>query len=342
MMKIRANTIAATALIASLAAPATSFACASCGCTLSSDWSQQGLATMGGWSFDLRYDLINQNEWRSGTSKIAPAVAAQMPNNAGEPAEIEEFTKTQTINLGVDYASSAGWGVSLTLPYLRRTHATYGSASEFGLSDGYPDGTNGYRSSTNAIGDAKLVGRYFDLAEERNWGVLLGLKLPTGSNTQTGTANDGSGATVIDPGLQPGTRTTDLLIGVYGFANPKGDWNYFGQAMYQAAIDSAQFQGASYKPGNSLNINLGARYSGWSAVVPNVQLNARFVERDSGDAADVFATGGTLVYLSPGLIATVSDKVSVYGNLQVPIYQKVNGFQLTPRTIVSIGTRFSF
>jgi hypothetical protein len=341
-MKMNEIAMTSAALAVAMALPSTAMACASCGCTMSTDWSQQGLATMGGWNFDLRYDLLNQNELRSGTSRISAATAAQTPNNEGTPAEVEEFTKTQTVTLGLDYASSAGWGVALSIPYLRRSHATYGSASDFGQTDGYPDATNGYRSSTNAIGDIKLVGRYYDFTEDRNWGLLAGVKLPTGSNNQTGTANDGSGATLIDPGLQPGTKTTDLLLGIYGFLKPENQWSFFGQAVYQTALKSATFDGASYKPGNSLNLTLGARYAGWTSVVPTVQINARFVERDSGDAADVFATGGKLVYASPGLIAPLSDKVSLYGYVQVPVYQDVNGIQLTPRTIVSVGTRFSF
>jgi hypothetical protein len=73
-----------------------------------------------------------------------------------------------------------------------------------------------------------------------------------------------------------------------------------------------------------------------------VQINARKVNTDSGDAADTYATGGTLVYLTPGLVMPISQTVSVYTNLQLPIYQDVKGIQLAPKTIFSIGARVSF
>jgi hypothetical protein len=38
----------------------------------------------------------------------------------------------------------------------------------------------------------------------------------------------------------------------------------------------------------------------------------------------------------------ISQTVSVYTNLQLPIYQDVKGIQLAPKTIFSIGARVSF
>ena len=37
-------------------------ACASCGCSLNSDWGTQGLSNQAGWSADIRYDYLNQNQ----------------------------------------------------------------------------------------------------------------------------------------------------------------------------------------------------------------------------------------------------------------------------------------
>lgn len=97
-----------------------------------------------------------------------------------------------------------------------------------------------------------------------------------------------------------------------------------------------------YRPGNGLNLNLGLRYLGFDAAVPQIQINARRVARDSGARADTVSTGGTLVYLSPGLVVPVSKLASVYGFVQLPIYQNVNGVQLTPKYTASLGVRFSF
>lgn len=76
--------------------------------------------------------------------------------------------------------------------------------------------------------------------------------------------------------------------------------------------------------------------------MPQLQLNARYVRHDTGPRADTIATGGTLVYLTPGVAVPVNGRVSLYAFVQVPVYQDVRGVQLTPKTTVSVGTRLSF
>ncbi len=98
----------------------------------------------------------------------------------------------------------------------------------------------------------------------------------------------------------------------------------------------------SYKPGDSENLSVGARYRGWTSFVPTVQINARHAKTDSGDAADTFATGGTLVYLTLGGMLPVTEKFAPYVNVQLPIYQNVNGIQLAPKYTVSVGARYAF
>ena len=44
------------------------FACASCGCTLSSDWENLNFSGTSGIKLDIRYDYLNQNQLRSGTA----------------------------------------------------------------------------------------------------------------------------------------------------------------------------------------------------------------------------------------------------------------------------------
>ena len=44
-----------------------------------------------------------------------------------------------------------------------------------------------------------------------------------------------------------------------------------------------------------------------------------------------FETGGTFVYASPGLRIQLPRGSSLYGYVQLPLYQRVNGLQLTSR-----------
>lgn len=331
------NNIPRNVLVSALVlSPTYALACASCGCTLSSDWESVGLSTSPGLKLDIRYDYLNQNQLRSGTSTISPSAASQVVNN-GNPQEVEKYTKNSYLTMALDYNFNANWGVNVQIPYIVRGHSTLGTAS-----DGTTPGAGGgqYDSRTSALGDIKVVGRYQGFTPQHNVGVLFGVKLPTGSYTETGTSTDPTspGPVPIDRGLQPGTGTTDLILGAYYADTLNKNWDYFAQGLFQAPMNSKN----QYQPGNGVNLNLGLRYMGFSGFTPQVQLNARHVQRDSGANADTVSTGGTLVYLSPGVVVPIGKQTSIYGFVQLPIYQNVNGAQIVPRYTASIGARFAF
>ncbi|OHX13999.1 hypothetical protein BI347_11145 [Chromobacterium sphagni] len=315
------------------ASSGSALACASCGCTLSSDWESQGFTTQPGLKMDIRYDYLDQNQLRSGSGAITPAAASQLSQGN---QEVEQYTRNQYLTLGFDYTFSDDWGVNVQLPYIDRSHSTLGTGS-----DGASPADGAYTSSTSGLGDVKVIGRYQGFAAARNFGLLFGLKLPTGSHTQAGISTDPSapGAPApIDRGLQPGTGTTDAIVGAYYFGDFNRSWSYFTQATVQSALDSSD----QYRPGTGVNLNLGVRYTGFAGWMPQLQINARYVQHDAGNNADTVSTGGTLVYLSPGITAPLNRQISLYGFVQLPLYQHVNGVQLAPRYTTSIGARFSF
>lgn len=335
------------------------FACASCGCSLNTDVTMLG-GSSSGWTFDLRYDNLNQNQLRSGTGSISAAQAVSTTNpKTGQLAEVEGYTQNHYLTASIDYNNGESWGVTASIPYISRSHMTYGVDDGTG-SVGWPNGSSGYSSDASGFGDIRVVGRYFGFSEQKNWGIQFGLKLPTGNNSQVAASNNG-GVTAVDPGLQLGTGSTDLIVGIYKFGvlDNDGDWGYSGNAMYQATIipsnlpssiqainvNSGAFNSGdtqSYRPGNGLNLNLGVNYRGFEKFIPTVQLNYVFKTADTGTAADTWATGGTLVYLTPGLLYPVTESSQLYANIQVPIYQNLNGIQLTPSYIGSIGLRMHF
>ena len=312
------------------------FACASCGCTLSSDWDSQGFTSQPGWKVDFRYDYLNQDQLRHGTGTISPAKASQMITSTGDPQEVEKYTRNNYLTVGADYTFNADWGLNFQLPFIERSHSTLGVNS-----DGVSPADGAYDSRFSALGDIKVIGRYQGFSPAHNLGITFGLKLPTGSHTLTGTstepANPGDSAP-IDRGLQPGTGTTDAIFGAYYFDSLSKNWDYFAQATVQSALNSRD----NYKPGTGYNLSLGLRYMGNEQIIPQIQLNTRYVKHDTGANSDQTSTGGTLMYLSPGVVVPLTDKASVYAFAQLPIYQDVRGVQLAPRYTISVGARFAF
>ena len=317
----------------------TAFACASCGCTLNSDFGTQGLSTASGWSLDVRFDTLNQNQLRTGTGTISATDAANVTNPAtNSPAEVEKYTNNRYLTATLDYNNGTSWGVSMAAPYIDRSHSTLGTGGD-GVS---PDPSTGYDSSASGFGDVRVIGRYYGFSESRNFGLLFGLKLPTGNTKQTSVAADGSTPVAVDPGLQLGTGTTDAILGAYYFDNLNQNWDYFVQMQFQSALNSYDMAAGAYRPGDSVNLTGGMRYHGFESFTPTMQINARYVNADSGTGADTYATGGTLVYFTPGVVIPVSPGTSLYTSLQLPIYQNLNGIQLAPTSIFSVGVRFSF
>ena len=120
-MKMLRKGCAAALLSAAISAvPLPALACSSCGCTLSSDWSSQGIAPSGeGFRVDFRFDYFDQDQLRSGTGSVDRGSLA-IPNEQ----EIQQQTINRNYALGIDYSPNEDWGVNLQLPYFDRYHTT--------------------------------------------------------------------------------------------------------------------------------------------------------------------------------------------------------------------------
>lgn len=322
-MKFKKSLFVSSLIAASI--PSYVFACASCGCILSTDWDAQGISGAAGIRLDLRYDYLDQKQYRSGSNKISKDAV-----DAGGLNEVENKTSNHYVTAGIDYSPSRDWGINLQIPYIDRYHETNGEPGSYPAN---PLST----SHTKSIGDIKVIGRY--LIPGYNLGLQLGVKLPTGDYKENFKSGDSAG-TKLDRGLQPGSGTTDLLIGAYHFGSINKDWDYYAQAMAQIPTNTKD----GYQPGNSLNVNFGVRYLLNDFITPQLQINTKVSGRDSedGNAPTGQDSGGTLVYLSPGVTVNVQKDLKLYGFAQLPIYQYVNGNQLTPTWIGTLGARYNF
>ncbi len=297
-------------------------ACSTCGCTLNADWATQGLTSRTGWTADLRYDFFNQNDLRSGTGRVDKS-ALTFPNDD----EIQQHTVNRTATLTLDYGINADWGVTATLPWTERRHTTIA-----------PGDTDISTSRSNAIGDARVIARYMGFSVAQDWGLQFGLKLPTGQSHSVDFDAGPQQGELLDRGLQPGTGSTDLLLGAFKFGTLGETADWFGQAQLQVPIA----HDSGFRPGLGGNVTVGARYRGFEHVVPQAQFNARVEGRESGSEADQPNSGATLVYFSPGAAFPINEKTSVYVFGQVPVWQRVNGLQLEPKWSASAGVHVAF
>lgn len=129
-----------------------------------------------------------------------------------------------------------------------------------------------------------------------------------------------------------------MLLGVYKAEALSQDFDYFAQALIQTPVSTQDH----FRPGSSLNLNLGLSYVAFGTITPQLQVNARTVGRDDGVEADAENSGGTHIDLSPGVTVAVSKQTRLYGFVQLPIYQRVGGLQLASRWTASVSLNFAF
>lgn len=190
------------------------------------------------------------------------------------------------------------------------------------------------------MGDARVLGRYQLMSENPQaqqpsfYGVNFGLKLPTGDKNVRNAAGSRAERT-----LQQGTGTTDLVLGAfYSRLMPASDASWFAQLLWQAPLDTSE----GYRPGRRVMLDAGYRYEATDRIGLMLQLNTLWRGRDAGAQAEPEDTGGVFVRLSPGASYAISKGMQVYGFVQQPLYQYVNGVQLAARwsAVVGVTTRF--
>ena len=325
------------------AGPVPTFACATCGCTLSAD-AAMGYSVVPGWHLTIEDDYINQEQLRGGTST---ASSSQVVNDPSDPAlgggEIEKQTINHYVTMGLSYSPSSTWNLNLLVPYVARDHTTYGvQLAPYNASESAADEISG--AHVSGIGDIRLIGSYQGLLPIHNLGLQFGVKLPTGQyGTRVNFSSGPNGGTPLDASLQVGTGSTDLIVGAYYYHAVSQDFDAFVNGQFQSAVAHRQDEpGNDYRPGNSTTMSIGLRYEGSAQALPQLQLNLLRKSPDQGALADRPDTAGTVVYASPGLTVRAVQRVYLFGFVQLPVYSKLDGYQLIPRWTATVGANYAF
>jgi len=224
-----------------------------------------------------------------------------------------------------------------------RTHGTNGTTTNAGADYG----ANFQTSNRAGLGDIRVVGHYSGLFDDKTSGLILGVKLATGETGADFTGGVAAGQTGVslDPGLQIGTGSTDVILGAYT-SGAVSTYGWFVQGTLQHAVSplATEAGGVTYRPGDAYLVNTGIRYAGFGATIsPMLQLNFIHREYDQGSGVPIDQltgspmSGGNLAYLSPGVSVRLGGGTSVYGFVQVPVYQNVGSLQLVPSYTATIG-----
>src|ERR1700680_933403 len=323
--------------------PGAAWACATCGCTLSAD-AAAGYSAIPGLRFNFEYDYINQDRLRAGTGAATPAQVVNSPSNpALGGGEIEKQTINRYLTIGISYSPNSEWNVSVLVPYVMRTHTTFGQQqAPYTASQTASNQISG--ASLSNPGDFKIIASYQGLLPTHNLGVQLGVKLPTGHYGTAVNFNTGPNAGApLDASLQPGTGSTDLIVGAYYYRPVSQNFDTFVNGQFQSAVRHKQDQpGNDFRPGNSATMSVGLRYEAHPQWVPQLQANLLRKRAAQGAVADTTDTAGTVAYLSPGLTLHVIGKLHLYAFAQIPVYARLDGYQLFPHWTATVGGSYAF
>ena len=321
--------------------PAEALACA-CGCAVFDVGSSALLPKEGDHGGDVyfEWDHSNQNTNWSGLSK-APAA-----NNSDKNILTDWFV------VGANYMVNRDWGFGIRIPTANRSFLTDENFNAPGQPD-LPPGPDLEKFHVSPIGDIQLTGMYTGFSDDMSKGIMFGLQLPTGDWRAYG----------FDRDTQIGTGATSLVLGGFWRGMITGDnaWQYFTQAQllqplltHSEAIPTFGSDPGGYHPGIQIDAATGVFYNNWyhvgpfDKIAPVLQLIYSHREPDSGAAADPADTGYDRLYISPGIDFTkVADDPNnrtfkLYGDIEIPIYQRMNGNQLVSPFLSKLILAYTF
>ena len=307
--KIRATLLALSLALGAL--PASALACA-CGCGVFGVGAGTLMPTGQGGTAFVEYDFMDQDHNRHGASS-APAA-----DNS------DKEIKTDFFNFGGQYMFNRSFGVMVQSAVWNRSFRTLDS-----------DGVTVDSFHHTALGDTRIQGVYTGLSPDLSSGLTLGVKLPTGDFHY---AN-------FDPDTEIGTGSTDLLLGGYtnGKLTPDNSFSWFANAQWQKPLAWRH----AYKPGEEVNAGVGVYYAGYdlfngkAKLSPVVQLVGSWRARDGGTMGHPGDSGYERLLLAPGVELNTADW-RLYAHVAFPVYQRVNGDQLTAPVLFKLSISRNF
>jgi hypothetical protein len=231
--------------------------------------------------------------------------------------------KAWTVPAIFSYALITDATLTLTVPYVNKQFET-------------PTG----RFNASGIGDISLVGKYRFYRRDLPFGrdqfaFVGGLEFPSGSTSE------GPGLKAAPP-LQLGSGGVDGIVGVA--AGTTRSW-YSIEGSLRAKINS---EAKDFRFGNALLYDLYLAYQTYPEwPTPPAQLNFG-VEFNGRTVADnevegrTVDTGGTVLFISPGIQYIVNTNLLFETGVQIPIVTDFPSGQLEPDFTVLFGFRFIF
>lgn len=318
--RLRLVLAAASALLL----PSPSLPCDST-CCLMLTRGTSGLMGRGSFQLDVSFRHTDMSTRLQGTEATEQVVRPKVLLETGEiiPGYHQDQVGTESF-LQLD----AAWGVSsattvfASLPLL--THRNYVIAH------------GGAQTTYNVRGVGDLVvgaRRALVRGPARMLVASVGVQLPLGRSDTI----DPYDSTILDPTLQPGTGSGDVITAL--------QWSTVGPGRTEVSVSGTyQINTVNRYDYRFANQAIAALTVGRpiGRFTPSLQVKLFHQGRSDLGSSDVPSTGATILYLNAGLRFRSAEGMGIYGNVLVPAYRRMNDAQLAPRFSVLFGLAKAF
>ncbi len=301
--------------------------CGSASCPLNTFRSIHAGSLSIGWS----YEYIMQDRIFVGSTL---SFVGAIPEHHDEVETLNE-RNILTLQLGISDRAS----LEVLVPFVHREHSHIQ----------HVDTTSSWESwNFSGLGDITLTAHYrvVDPVSQYAPAITLDAGLKTSSGASGLRNGDGEEGEVP---IQPGTGSVDGLVGLHYEQNiaavPMLSGTY-ATLPFTAGL-TFQFPGSGtdgYRFGNSLLAHVGSAYQFLARATALLQVNGRLQGyADVGSTEEPRGnTGGTWIFLSPGLEFQFAEGFRGRTYVQFPVYQNVNGIQQTARYNLFFNLNYVF
>lgn len=247
--------------------------------------------------------------------------------------DIHNVNSLHNIFFGIAYGVTQDLTLHARIPYVYRSD----------ISELHHDEDTGIDEierlgDSQGIGDLSVIGhcRFLNLADYNLEAAgILGVKMPTGNTSD----KDAEGNT-FEAEFLPGSGSWDTL---YGLAVTKrfGRLSLDTSVLYTVVTEGTQ----DTDLGDAFNYNAALSYKALRSTVSiDIILEAngiwRAKQKIAGERDD--NSGGTIIFVSPGLRASVNRIIHAFVSIGIPVLQDLNGKQneINYRTVVGLGAGF--
>ena len=196
---------------------------------------------------------------------------------------------------------------------------------------------------TDGIGDLIVQGKYRFFRKDSPFGrdqaaLILAVKLPSGEDDES----DRFGR--LPPPVQPGTGSVDGIIGL-AVGRTRRTVSLEGGVVFKA-----NSQANNFRFGNVLSYDFAFQYQtypdwptpGFSQLNFTIEMNGVTSGRNELRGRKLTNSGGTVIFISPGLQYIVSANLLIEGGVQIPVIKRLYGSQLEPDVRARFGLRYIF